>query len=600
MAKEFKLTKEYLGYQTKRDITNVDVRSLGLGSKNVLVNAGEKIAAAPGYTIYGPTKTGDNGITSSCDWVTSSNSERHLRAFYDKLQYWYKDASGNITWRDLLTGLGTSVNFRFITESNDEGWWNNTEKIDMLLFCNGTADVRSWSGAITTIASNTATTLTKEGTGTWAESRFLVSGTRKVVVDGVEYAYTGGEGTTTLTGLSGLPTFSVGAICHQAVTVHASVVSASAKHDYIGMHNNQIYYGSDTRREVYVSKTTSYTDVTYSSPRVPGEGMLLTLDATCKGFATQEDAMYISAGRSLWYQTVFTLSSDNTKETLSIKKLQTGAGQGAKSQELIGKIKNSVAFVSNEPTFDTLGRIENIDTPQSKPISDPIRPDFEVLDFTNGHHKFYLNQSFLALPADGLVYIYDYSNQYWQPPQTLGISRFTVIEGILYGHSSVCDETYKLFDKESYTHNGNAIHSKAVIPYNSYGERAWQKKFDEYYWEGYASLQTIIGVSYFYDFGGSSKTLANKKIDMGVERIKFHKTSDGSLGKSPLGSHPLGTILDTPADLAKFRAIQTMSQSGFYEMAVVIETNDKDFKWEIISHGPNSMLSTSDNIAIKI
>lgn len=596
MAKDFKLTKEYLGYQSKRDITNVDVRFLGVGSKNVLINDGEKIVASPGYSLYGPAKTGDNGITASCDWVTSSNTERHLRAFYDKLQYQYVDEDGVVTWRDLITGLGANVNFRFLGES---GWWNNSEKIDIQYFVNGGSTVYGWAGGIVTIASNTATTLTKEGTETWAESRFLTTGTRKVVVDGVEYSYTGGEGTTTLTGLTALPTFAVGSICHQAPTTNLNVVSSTAKHDYIGMHDNQIYYGSNIYRDVYVSKTTSITDVAYSNPRVPGEGMLLTLDSTCKGFIPQEDAMYISAGKNEWYQTVSTLSADNTKQTFSIKKLQTGAGQGAFSQELIGKIKNSVGFVSNEPTFDTLGRIENINTPQSKPLSDPIKTDFLSYDFTGGHHKFWRNQSFIAVPAEGVLLIYDYENQYWQPPQTVDISRLSIIDGELYGHSSTCDETYKLFDETTYSHNGNAIHSRAVIPYNSYGERAWQKNFDEYYWEGNASLQTVLDISYRYDFGGATKILENKEIDLGNEKIVFYTIADGSLGKNPLGANPMGSITDSPNDMAKFRNIHTMSKTGFYEMAVIVETNDVDYKWEVIAHGPNAMLSTSDNLAIK-
>jgi len=74
-----------------------------------------------------------------------------MKSFDDKLQFSY----GGI-YRTLLTGLATPyLQFAKI--------WDNTEKIDVLLFVLGDTTTRRWSGGITGVKSTTGTTLTKQG-----------------------------------------------------------------------------------------------------------------------------------------------------------------------------------------------------------------------------------------------------------------------------------------------------------------------------------------------------------------------------------------------------------------------------------------------------
>lgn len=592
--KEYKLTQQYLGYQSKKDITNVDVRFLAPGSQNVLINDGEKIVASPGYSLDGPSSSAAGGSNNKYDWTTSKNLERNLRCLKSgKIQYRFTDSLGAVTYRDLFTFTAGLIP-RFAE------WWSDTEKDDLLLFVLGNANLYMWSGGVTTVASGTVNTITKQGTTSWKEEKFLsTGGSNTVVIGGVEYAYTGGADTTTLTGVTPSAAGLVaGDVAHQKVTTHTNVPASGVKNNYIGIHKNQIYLGSDTVRSFYISKNNDYLSYTFTSPRVPGEGALLTLDAPCKGFVTQEDAMYVAAGKDMWFQVVFTLSSDNTKEAVNIQKLKSGPRQGAISQELISQIKNSIIYVSNEPTLDTLGRVENINTPQSKPLSDPIKPDFKNYNFAGGNMVFFESQTFLSLPGEGVVLIYDHENQYWQPPQTMNVI-LSIIGGQLYGHSTVTDETFKLFDTDVYTHNGNPIESIAAVSYNTFGNRTQQKRFDEYFWEGYASLETKIDITYKYDFGGFTQIIEGKQIDMSNTDIVFYTESDGSFGKKPFGKNPIGSITDSPQDLPKFRNIHSMNKPGFYEMQVIISTATEGFRWSIISHGPNAMLSTSDSITIK-
>jgi len=594
--KKFLVTSEYRGYSNKADITNIDPKFLVTPSQNVIINDQEKIEVRAGYTLDGPAGSTNVGIRSSYDWITSTGHERNLRVTGTKLYYRYVDSNDAVTWRDLGLTIASTATVNFAE------WWSTAESKDLLLFVDATSNMRMWSGGVTTFASCTTNTITKQGTTTWAEERFLVAGTRSIIINGIPYAYTGGEGTTTLTGVTPDPTgagIAVGDIVHQSVRTTANSPSSGITTDIIGVLNNYVYVADSSLRTVYVSKNTDYTDYTFTSPvRAPGEGALLTLDAPPVAFVPQEEDMYISAARDQWYRTVFTLSADLTGESLKIKRLKSGPGQGALSQSSVGQIKNAVLYITNDKTVDTLGRIENINTPESVPISDVVKTEFQDYDYSiDPHIKYFKNKTYIAIPSETRAMIFDHEKKLWNPPQILPIRRWAIIGGELYGHSSATDETYKMFDGTN--DNGNPIDWKMYFAYNNFGVRTWGKEFDEYYSEGYISPNTVATMVLKYDFGGFT-SIVNKLIDGSDTRILFSTITDNSLGKYPLGQMPLGSITDSPDDLSKFRVIHNTIKQDSYELQVGFEGSNTDDQFQLLSHGPNARTSDSDNIQIKI
>lgn len=592
--KKFLLVSEYLGYINKKDITNVDPRYLVSPSQNVVINDGEKITIRKGYTLDGVANAALTPIISNYDWNTSTNTEQNLRSYQGELEYRYVDSLGAVTWRRLANGFGSSVMFNFAE------YWDTTEAQDLLLIVNGDHNIRMWSGGVTTYASSTVNTITKQGSTTWAEERFLVAGTRQVIIGGITYTYTGGESTTTLTGVTPDPTAGghvAGNVAHQALRVTANTPSANFDNDIIAVLNNQAYIGDLNRRDVYVSKSTDYTSFTFSNPRIPGEGALLTLDSPPSAFAVQEDAMYIFGNQDQVYQTLFTLSADLTKEALNIKRLKSGPGQGAVSQSSVANIKNSVLFLNREKAVDTLGRIEQINTPQSLPISDPVKSEFLDATYTvNPHIKYFKNKTYVALPSDSKVMIFDHERGFWYPPQILPIRRLAIIGGELYGHSNAVPETYKLFTGTS--DNTNPINAIAAFAYRNYGTRSWKKSHDEWYSEGYISSNTTLLLGLKYDFGGFT-TILEKEIRGDDDSILFSTISDNSFGKSPFGQLPVGSITDSPSDLSKFRVIHELGKVDYYEVQPFYQSNDDDAQWELIASGGNAMESKTDNVFIK-
>ncbi len=593
MAKKFELINEFKGYVNKADITNIDPRYLVSPSQNTIINDGEKVSIRGGYELVGAAATALFPVTSSHDWITSNGVERPVRFTNESVEFLY---NGN--WEVVMGGFVANSVLNF-TE-----FWDAAGVKDLLLWVDGyTSNIYMWSGAVTTFASATANTITKQGATLWAEDRFLLTGVRQVIIDGITYTYTGGEGTTTLTGVTPNPTLGghlPGALATQAVVVTATTPTTVAN-TTIATLNNHVYIGQATTRDVYVSKNTSYTDFTFSSPRLPGEGGLLTLDSPTVAFGVGDKDMYISAGKNELYQTVFTLSSSLTNESLTVNRLKTNPGGGVIAQASIGNAKNYLVYVSNEKIIDFIGRVESIDTPQSKPLSDPIKAEVANYSVTVPPHvKYHRSKTYIAFPSESKVLIYDHERQLWYPPQVLPIRRLAIIDGELHGHSNAVGETYKLFSGTS--DNGNPIDARAYFAYQLYGRRDHKKQFNEWFTEGYISSNTTLNLGIKYDFGGIT-SIVNKVIPgTGNPNIIFSTSADGSFGKFPFGEMPFGSITDSPSNLSKFRIIHEITKNAldFYEVQDFYETNSIDAQWEILAHGGNVTLATADNVSIKV
>lgn len=576
--KKFDLIKDFAGYINKRDVTNTSIRHLVSGSQNVVINDGEKVEGRKGFTLLG-SEGSSTGIYSEYVFKTRRGEEIMLRAYDDELEF-YTSSIGD--WTRLSNGW-TSTEMDFTT------WWDSTEQTDLLLFVAQNSSVYEWSGAIAEISSTTSNSITKTGTETWAEAGFYTGRDKTVIINGTEYTYTGGESTTTLTGVSPDPTGEAnGSTVFQKIVTNTNTPGSGATNDSIKTLNNQVHIGDYTNREIFVSSNSDFTDFTPSANRLPGEGFSLTLDDYFVGFIPQEDRMYITAGLNDWYQVVLTLSDDLQNESVQIKKLKSAPYGAAKEKDLIHHIKNDVVFVSNEPTLDSLGRIENINTPQSRPYSDAIKVDFDAADFSGGDIQYWKNKLYITAPNDSKMWIMDIEKGFWNPPQILSIKKLSLFEGSLYGHSDSSNETYKLFDGN--TDNGAPIEYVSTFAYRNSGERANLKNFDEYYSEVYMSLGTTLTLELLYDYKGSrgSQTF---EIDSTNDDLRFDSTFDASLGKAELGKEGLGSSTESLDNLSKYRHYAVTRPTDFFEYQAVYKTSDLGAEFEILAHGPNTILA---------
>lgn len=603
-SQAFKLITKFLGYRSREDKTMLAPGVLIWPSQNVLLDVSGRLKPRMGYTLDGAASTTITPIYAWYDWEERKNGELNFRAYSGNLQFRY-DNGTTITWTTIKTGLGTS-HIRFTN------YWDNTEKQNCVLFVDGSTNVYKWNGALATVASVTTNTITKQGTATWGEAGYYLAGNKKLIIRGVEYTYTGGESTTTLTGVTPDPT-AQGAntpvaadLAYQSIVTSASITGVDSGYKFDGISNvgQQIYYGSASSNNIFISKVNDYTTTSYSSPRLTGEGAMITLRAKWIAFEPQEDVMYISAGKAQWYQTKVTLSSDNAKEAFSVVPLKTSAQQAALSQEAITHDRNSVVVLTNETRMTTLGRTVNIfGTPMMTDYSYPVAKDFDQYDWTSASVKYYKSFIYVALPLEGKWLVFnqtDPENPFWEVPQTGSFSGFSEIEGHLYAHGYNVPETYKLFD--GYSDNGNPILARAQFAYYDYGNRGLSDYFNEYWIEGYISQNTNLKITYNLDLDGCATTLQGTLKGTNSRVVCLLKDS-GSLGKSPLGKNPLGSIIssNSPDPLPPyFAAVLTSVKKDFYKMSPSFETYGVDQQWQLLAFGPLVTQTMYGNNALKI
>lgn len=441
------------------------------------------------------------------------------------------------------------------------------------------------------------------GSPTWATSRFIINGTRKITYRGVDYAYTGGETTDTLTGLTGFPLDSAqeDVVFQTLITLPnpSPAIPAYFKADLVAVQLNQLILGSTKSQEIYGSSITDYTNFTLTSPRAPGDPFMVTMDKTCTcivpidNVAQTTSSIMFGGGTNEFFQLSFQLSQDNTNELVRMIKLKTATGSGLISTDAISPVKTGTAYISHEPALDILSQVQNADR-KDLPLSDPIKDDFDMYDFTNAQVKYWKRAIYIAIPAEGIFLIYDLMRNLWQPPQYAPISCFSVRsdDGWLYGHSSITDETYKMFD--GLNDNGNIIPMVARFGYNNGGRRDRIKNMTEYWTDGYITQNGVLDMGQYLGFEGA-KGIKNLVINGNDPDVTVASLDASPLGSEPLGAVPLGGVsfgLQTglagqSSEMVRYYQVDTMSLVDYFEQFVEYKMSTLDAQCAIVAHGSN-------------
>lgn len=502
----------------------------------------------------------------------------------------------------------------------------------------------SGAGATVDITAVQGYSITKAGGTTWGQNRFYSTRNMTLVNvrTGKEYTYAGGLDSLTLTGLSSDPTGDVvaGDILMQKIVMvsQTSVTSgfAAGRHnDTPFMFQNQLCLGSDSDAQVYISKNSSYSDFGFSSPRLSGEGGLLTLDGFTKAINAIGQFLIVFAGESTIFRADYeqlTVSQADggaiVAETLAVQKFDVGVNQGALNHECVIPVgSGQLAYLTNEVSLRVVNATQTatgltvvFGSLTSVTLSNPIKPDFDAENWQGAFGIWYKSalifSAYAATPHQYMLNFMQDANgkalRFWNPPQTYPIGPLSLIDvddgngAQLYGHSSAVPESYKLFDGLSDGQYPDMdvtqkfpIHAIAQFAYDHMGKRGLLKTLDEYYVEGEINTNTKdLLLSLLYDFDGVTQTL-QRTIDGSDETILEGSVMNNSLAQSLLAGQPLGGLLSPPADARRFRIDFEMAREDFFELASRFETNDVDRYWSVIAQGSNATLSPRKPVQIK-
>lgn len=638
---EFKLIDKFPGYNSASDKTNLPHGTMIRGSKNVYKTLRGTLATRPGLKRRGTVDTTEAPVKAEFVFNTNVGTTRPLRVCNNKLQVESNIANGTtLVWYDLLETSTLAHPAVTLTRFVFDTWWDDEEKTDRLIMTRGDFNVLSWSGGMALVDSGTATTITKQGVETWAELGFATSmaAEKKIIIGGVEYTYTGGEGTTTLTGVTPTAVGLVsGDVVIQSVMVNdvPDVDNDGYDFDFVKVINNQAMYGSYSSRIIYISAAITsggvlgFLNVVDTTSHVSGDPDFLVLDNQAKGIGVQDGKVIIFAGENDMY--IISLNQNVTYAYTGndglirynfqdIQKKQLSGLSAALGHEFIDNMNGNLVWIDQRNQLRAQGTFANIDNIIPTTLSLDVESELSEDDFTGGHLKVVGGTAYITAPNNARDWMYDIrqridengqviSERLWQAPQIRGVSRFSVIDGVLYGHSNTNPQLYQIWDTNQWVDDDPSEEDMPYIPvirlaYQNHGRRQGRVTFDTLYTEGYMPEGFDLKGTVYLDYRGSSG-IRDISVSSDTNPAKFFTGANApSLGDGSLGEDPLGDgILEEAGRqelLPKFRAMINIPQSkNFFEYGLEFFSVVADCRWELSVCGVNIRQASENAVFLK-
>lgn len=476
----------------------------------------------------------------------------------------------------------------------------------------------SYHLVVYTTSSNTATLAAYYGvSGAVGTNNSTDSGTTWNAQNGYVYASINENtvSSTTLTGVSPSPVGeATGSVVLQTPVTHLNLPDANFVNDFLKVINNQVWIGSYSSRTIYISSHTDFTNYTVPVTRAPGDPELLILDNVAKGITISKGNGWVSAGTSDWYEVSFsniTVGSVLTQQT-NVSKKPTSSLSAALGHEFIDVVNDNIIALTQDQQVRHIGIFANQFENKYPSLSLAIKDELAGETFTGGHLRIIGDVLYLTAPASGRDYMYEtrenvnplgqiVTERFWHAPQIRNVSRFAVINGVVFGHSNSFPQLYQVWDTLQW-HDDSPNSLSMGVPYDSYMRLAYQQggrrqgklSFDKLYVEGYITQGTKLYGNLYYDYQGSTGQ-ANLDLNSQGDIKTYYGSVAPSLGDSSLGDNPLGDGLTIEANdqemLPKFRIIKGASLTDCFEYAIEIYTQDLDSRWEILAIGTNAAVT---------
>lgn len=345
-------------------------------------------------------------------------------------------------------------------------------------------------------------------------------------------------------------------------------------------------------QNIGVTTNNAYANFYYGLPRKPGEGFIGQLPANFWAMKPQEDNMYINDASGKWGYLETTLSADLLTETIDYTPLKQKGRNKVIFPYMLGYFDNNIAYVTEDKNLDFIGRKELIQLPQVSHLSDPVKYDFAVVSFENGSIEWNALRLYITSPNDLLMFCYDESQHYWQPPQLFPENGILSQVGLdLISHSNIRNITNTLFVGTN--DNGDPFPIKIRTGYNSYGDR-WQTDIASMMFvEGYMNGDPELTARVYQNVNGCAGIVAAP-----VQPVYCIAPEIAPFGYGPFGSHSLGS--DVPSPLPYFQWIGIgQTPFSFYMAALELECNSLDPDFEILSMALNTVAAQTNNSKLK-
>jgi hypothetical protein len=587
----------FRGFEDRDDPT-VSRGAFVLG-QNVKIGLDSLPVTRDGYEVLGTEAANSTPVQRAWVFETRDGAVYELKAYDTRVDYWLRGTSTD--WALLKGGFTAGLEFGYgnIGESGADYF---------SYFCNGTDDWYQFNGAVATISSAGVNTLTI-GSSTWTALGFFGTGTRSVIINGIEYAYTGGEGTATLTGVTPDPN---GVVLAGAIAVQSPrVVSAmsTVKGQVVAAHDGRLHARLETEKSVWnYSKldnpddwATGATDGDGGTKDIEGSGGVVAfgkLNQTMIGLKQRiiKTLSFVASGSYVDVPVYTTLVSTDDKSTTL----------GATNQRSTFSTPYGLVFVTPDKRLILLTGITANNQPDYLVLSDPIQPIFDrgVHDDATGivvdNVLYYAFKSSISSSYNDVVVRGNMSRQSMdRQGRTLPIRWDTPIVGWtvkdwtavynentgkheVHWHSSLNSSSYRIIEQK--VDNTNPFGCSVRTWAETFDAPTRQKIVDRIWCEVRMSTNTELLLTVLYDENGvtgqEEHTLLGSDLDS-----KFDVTVYNPFGFNPFGSQVFGSEPEsTQLPLYRFE-ILLKANIRFFNISLQFSTEEPGNDFQIVRFG---------------
>ncbi len=661
MADKFYTTESWTGYDSSADETVADEGILIKGSQNVLIDGDGKIYTRDGISetkyqeainavtsvdAYGDGSTYSNGnpTNASFDWIipgstdssnpilsrirnitAQNNTEMHVY-FPQGITYKYIDNSVTKTETvntikiDLAGAVENTIPTRdarlYFTPYYDSVMGRN------LVLISGGYDGRilGWSGAISTAVFKNATTVTINNA---LKNNFIgvanpeLSNIQRhflmLTKDGTwkTFTYTNiasnGDTTVQQDPTADMITGEPHLVIQKPFYVDTGLTDVYL--DVVKVIDSEIYYGSYDFANQWKSKKGYYKTFTPSTPRAPGDGIIMDLPGRFCAVVSQGGEVAISSSDGTFMQIKRSIYSNGQTsgaaiiEELQLKQIKAGVGTSVLNQHMVDNWGDLLVFMDSSRRIRSVGELTDLEPLRIDTISDAIQTELNDMNIKNASLQTISDELFLCFPEENIVFIREYtrndageSRYYWQPPQLFPVSRvglWTINTNkedkpTLVCHMADSPVTREMFSGLSDIGTGAKFIAKTS--YRHYASRYYRKNFDTFYLEGKMNESTKLQIKNLVEFNGESD-IRTKEVDGGSLGMSS-KQNKLLIGDSILGDKPIGTS-PLESSLKRFRKYFEWKTEGAFEFAEEYSSEGIGTKWVIFSAGPNAKEDTN-------
>lgn len=579
----------FSGFKTKADASKIDDGANPNG-QNTIINDGDRVSIRDfGYTLLGSASTTEEYIASLHTFRRRDGENIMMRSHGTFLEYFEE---GNDTW-EILLSTSTSANYDYADYNI------NTDLRSLVYFGNGTDNFSRWGGAHTLIgAAGVTSTATFIQTDTTTGLGFPATGNITYCGQTIAYSAVSATGFTVASAHA--------CDADRGIALGVEEYPNSPKGNIYLVANNRLFIAgiASTTQAVYFSKygdatlytgATLITDGTADSPGIfnLGEG-----GGAVTGMALDEGSVYLFK-RSVIYKA--TLDGDGLYTLVPLKPFDGNSQTtGAVTSGSVFTGGNGVFFITPDEQIMNLSRVDGVDYPQIKPISDVIKPTIQNANFSSAAGIFFQNNAYISARSDNTVsnndavFLWNDTVGAWESPIVgWNPSVFTIYddgtgEALYFGNSRVA-EVYKV--------TPSAIDNELGITANwrskqfNFGTPQQLKEIDNFYIEGYISDNTTLTISLLFDENGTTQIYTTDFS--GTEDDFIYDAAEFNLfGFHPFGFERFGSSNATENNKFRIYLNKNLKRVPFYNVQLELASDGVAQSWEVTSYGFHVIQST--------